>query len=169
MQMSQQCKSSIEFMVDDEACTLLGHERTEFAPGQQSSVEEILRLPLADLRSREPGEVQRSLGRLVLTFLDSRSARGLGLPRDFEDEKSLDEQHFAALERSLDLRNPQTIYELAVSLIGRGMTGDSWADIEKGELLLKQAADAGVTEAIKYREEVWSLVRPRLERKLKPD
>lgn len=167
--MSQQCKSSIEFMVDEEAGALLGHERTEVAAGQQSSVEEILRLPLADLRSREPGELQRSLGRLVLTFLDSRSAKGLGLPRDLEDEKNLDEQHFLALERSVDQRNPQTVYDLAVSLIGRGMAGDSWADIEKGEALLSQAADAGVTDAIKYREEVWSLVRPRLERKLKPD
>lgn len=167
--MSPQSKSAIEFMVDEEAGALLGHERTWIAPGQQSSVEEILRLPLVDLKNREPGELQRSLGRLVLAFLDSRSARGLGLPRDVEDEKNLDEQHFAALERSVDQRNPQTIYDLAVSLIGRGMSGDSWADIEKGESLLNQAADAGVTEAVKYREEVWSLVRPRLERKLKPD
>lgn len=169
MQVSQQSKSSIEFKVDEEASALLGHERTEAAGGHQSSVEEILRLPLADLRNREPGELQRSLGRLVLTFLDSRSVRGLGLPRDLEDEKNLDDQHFAVLERNVGPSNPQTTYDLAVSLIGRGMARDSWTDIQKGEALLDQAVDAGVAEAIKYREEVWSLVRPRLERKLKPD
>lgn len=166
MPVNPKSKTSIEFLVDEAADLLLAYERVE-ATDKLAALEEVLRLPLSDLRKREPGELQRSLGRLVLAFLNSRSSRGLGLPKDLEDEKSLDEQHFAALEADVNPSNPKSIYDLAVSLIARGMSDESWADIEKGEALLNPLADAGFAEAVKYRDEVWSLVRPRLEKKIK--
>lgn len=166
MPVSPKSKTSIEFLVDEADDLLLAYERVEIT-GKPVSLEEALRLPLSELRKREPGELQRTLGRLVLAFLNSRSSKGLGLPRDLADEKRLDDQHFAALEADVNPSDPKTIYDLAVSLIARGMSDESWADIEKGEALLNPLADAGFAEAVKYREEVWSLVRPRLEKKIK--
>jgi hypothetical protein len=107
------------------------------------------------------------LGRLVLSFLNSRSTKGLNLPRDLEDEKKLDEQHFDALHAMADGQTPEAIYDLAVGLIGRGMSNNSWADIEQGEAHPKQAVRPGHPAAIKYQDEVWALIRPRLEQKLK--
>ena len=62
---------------------------------------------------------------------------------------------------------PEAVYDLAVSLIGRGMSNDSWAEIEQGEVLLNQSINAGFADAIMYQSEVWALVRPRLEQKLR--
>ena len=101
------------------------------------------------------------MGRLVLSFLNSRSTKGLNLPRDLEDEKKLDEQHFDALHAMADGQTPEAIYDLAVGLIGRGMSNNSWADIEQGEAHPKQAVRPGHPAAIKYQDEVWALIRPR--------
>ncbi len=167
MQMSLTKKTaSIEFVVDEAADLLLAYERPAQGAGEGDS-EEILNLSLDNIRGREPAEIQRTLGRLVLSFLNSRSSKGLNLPRDLEDEKKLDEQHFGELQAMADTNTPEAIYDLAVSLIGRGMSNDSWADIEQGESLLSQAVGAGFPAAIKYQAEVWALVRPRLEQKLK--
>src|SRR5574337_381122 len=155
MQVNRGRGSSIEFVVDEAAGVLLGYERTG-ADSPSRSVEEILRLDLSDLRKREPGELQRSIGRLVLAFLNSRSSKGLGLPKDEEDERRLDEQQLASLEGDADSGDPQAIYDLATSLIGQGISKDSWSDIERGERLLDQAADGGLGDAVKYRDEVWS-------------
>lgn len=158
--------NSIEFAVDEVAGVLLGYERTG-SDSSNRSREEILRLDLSDVRKREPGELQRSIGRLVLAFLNSRSSKGLGLPKDEEDDRRLDEQQLASLESDAALGDPQAIYDLATSLIGQGISKDNWSDIERGERLLNQAADGGLEDAMKYREEVWVLLRPRLEQKLK--
>ena len=77
--------------------------------------------------------MQRALGRLVLSFLNSRSTKGLNLPRDLEDEKKLDEQHFDALHAMADGQTPEAIYDLAVGLIGRGMSNNSWATLSKAK------------------------------------
>lgn len=167
MQMSLTKKTaSIEFVVDEAADLLLAYERPPQGAGEGDS-EEVLNLSLDNIRGREPAEIQRTLGRLVLSFLNSRSSKGLNLPRDLEDEKKLDAQHFGELQAMADTNTPEAIYDLAVSLIGRGMSNDSWADVEQGELLLNQAVSAGLPAAIKYQAEVWALVRPRLEQKLK--
>lgn len=158
--------ASIEFFVDEAADLLMAYEKPPEGTAEGAS-EEVLRLPLSNVRAREPAEMQRTLGRLVLSFLNSRSSKGLNLPRDLEDEKKLDEQYFAELHAMADGKTPEAVYDLAVSLIGRGMSNDSWADIEQGEALLKQAVHAGHPAAIKYQDEVWALIRPRLEQKLK--
>ena len=126
-----------------------------------------MNLSLDNIRGRELAEIQRTLGRLVLSFLNSRSSKGLNLPRDLEDEEKMDEQYFGKLKAREDTNTPEAIYDLAVSLIGRGMSNESWADVEQGEVLLCQAVSAGFPAAIKYQAEVWALVRPRLEQKLK--
>lgn len=157
---------SIKFVVDEAADLLLAYE----CPSQsESDPEEILNLPLANIRKREPEEIQRTLGRLVLSFLNSRSSKGLNLPKDPEDAKKLDERHFDKLQAMADTNTPEAVYDLAVSLIGRGMSNNSWADIEQGEVLLNQAVSTGLPAAIKYQTEVWMLIRPRLEQKLKRD
>lgn len=158
--------ASIEFFVDEAADLLLAFERPPQGTGEGDS-EEVLSLSLSSIRGREPAEIQRTLGRLVLSFLNSRSSKGLNLPRDLEDEKKLDEHHFGQLQAMADTNTPEAIYDLAVSLIGRGMSNESWADVEQGESLLSQAVSAGFPAAIKYQAEVWALVRPRLEQKLK--
>ena len=153
--------ASIEFTVDEIADVLIANA------SDQDALDEVLRLPLSNVRAREPAEIQRTLGRLVLSFLNSRSSKGLNLPRDPEDEKKLDEQHFGELKLKAHGNSPEAIYDLAVSLIARGMTNDSWADIEQGEALLSEAVGNGLPAAVKYQAEVWTLVRPRLEKKLK--
>lgn len=166
MQMSvTKATASIEFVVDEAADLLLAYEHPP--QGVEGDSEEVLSLPLGNIREREPAEIQRTLGRLVLSFLNSRSSKGLNLPRDLEDEQKLDDQHFGQLRAMADTNTPEAIYDLAVSLIGRGMSNDSWADIEQGESLLSKAVSAGFPAAIKYQTEVWALVRPRLEQKLK--
>lgn len=75
---------------------LLAYERSSQGAGEDD-LQEVLRLPLSNVREREPAEMQRALGRLVMSFLNSRSSKGLNLPRDLEDEKKLDEQHFGEL------------------------------------------------------------------------
>jgi hypothetical protein len=155
--------ASIEFLVDETNDVLLGHEKLP-----NGVTEEILRLPLSNIREREPAEIQRTLGRLVLSFLNSHSSHGLKLPRDLEDAKTLDEKHFAQLRADADSSKPQAIYDLAVGLIASGMTNKKWTDIEQGERLLEQAIASGLPAAITYRDEVWSLVRPRLVQSLKP-
>jgi len=159
-------RHSIEFTFDESVGVLLGYERTGSDPLDQS-VEEILRLDVSELRRREPSELQRSIGRFVLAFLNSRSSKGLDLPRDIEDERRLDQWQFAELEYYAAPGETGAIYDLAVSLIGRGISNENWVDIRKGERLLNQAADEGLSEAVKYREEVWSLIKPRLEQKFK--
>lgn len=165
MQMTKRT-ASIEFVADEAGDFLLAYEHPP--EGEETGeVTEVLRLPFSDVRKREPAEIQRTLGRLVLAFLNSRSSRGLKLPRDLEDDKRLDEQHFSQLEAAMDAKTPEALYDMAVSLIGRGMSSDSWADVEQGEVLLDQAIATGLPAAIKYQEEVWALIRPRLEQKLK--
>lgn len=157
--------ASIEFLVDEAADLLIalehGTERAGALP------EEVLRLPLGDVRAREPAEIQRTIGRLVLSFLNSRSSKGLNLPRDREDERRLDEEHFSQLVAASRSNEPEAIYDLAVGLIARGMSNENWADIEEGEALLNQAIAAGLPAAIKYQSETWELIRPRLEQKIK--
>ena len=165
--MSQKIVSStIEFLIDEAADVLLAYERSSQGSSEHD-LQEVLRLPLSNVREREPAEMQRALGRLVLSFLNSRSSKGLNLPRDLEDEKKLDEQHFGELRERANSNTPEAVYDLAVSLIGRGMSDGNWSDIEKGEALLNQAVSAGFPAAIKYHAEVWALVRPRLEQKFK--
>lgn len=167
MQMSLAKKTaSIEFVVDETADLLLAYEHRPLGMGEGEK-EEVLSLPLSNVRGREPAEIQRTLGRLVLSFLNSRSSKGLNLARDLEDEKNLDERHFGALQANADSNTPEAVYDLAASLIGRGMSNENWADIEQGEALLSQAISAGFPAAIKYQSEVWALVRPRLEQKLR--
>lgn len=149
--------TAIEFLVDETDDVLLGHER--LADGGR---EEILRLPLSNIREREPAEIQRTLGRLVLSFLNSRSSHGLKLPRDLEDDEALDEKHFAQLRADAESSKPHAIYDLAVGLIASGMADKKWDDVEQGEKLLEQAIAVGLPAAITYRDEVWSLVRPRV-------
>jgi hypothetical protein len=168
MQMSITNKTaSIEFVVNEAADLLLAYERHP-QEISKSVGEAVLSLPLSNIREREPAEIQRTLGRLVLSFLNSRSSKGLNLPRDLDDEKKLDEQHFGTLQVMADSQAPAAIYDLAVSLIGRGMSGNCWADIEQGEALLNQAVSVGFPAAITYHAEVWELVRPRLIQKFKP-
>jgi hypothetical protein len=167
MQMNQNRTSpTIEFLVDEGADVLLAYERSSQG-ASEGDLQEVLRLPLSDVRAREPAEMQRAVGRLVLSFLNSRSSKGLNLPRDLEDEKRLDEQHFGELQGRAAGNTPEAVYDLAVGLIGRGMSDGNWADIEEGEALLNQAVSAGFPAAVKYQAEVWTLVRPRLEQKLK--
>ncbi len=149
--------TAIEFLVDETDDVLLGHER--LADGGR---EEILRLPLSNIREREPAEIQRTLGRLVLSFLNSRSSHGLKLPRDLEDDEALDEKHFAQLRVDAESSKPQAIYDLALGLIASGMADKKWNDVQQGEKLLEQAIASGLPAAITYKDEVWSLVRPRV-------
>lgn len=166
MQKELQMKTaSIEFLVDEVADSLIALEHGTEAV--DASSEELLRLPLGDVRAREPAEIQRAIGGLVLAFLDSRSPKGLNLPRDEEYEKNLDEEHFSQLELASRSNKPEAIYDLAVGLIARGMSNENWAYIEQGEALLNQAIAAGLPAAIKYQSETWELIRPRLEYKIK--
>jgi hypothetical protein len=157
--------ASIEFFVDEPSGLLIALEHS--SENTTAPPEEVLRLHLDDVRVRKPAEIQRTIGRLVLSFLDSRSSKGLNLPRDREDERRLDEEHFSQLEAALRSNNPEAIYDLAVSLIARGMSNDNWADIERGEALLNQAVATGLPAALKYQSETWELIRPRLEQKIK--
>lgn len=157
---------SIEFVVDEVADVLLAYEHRSRNMSDSDS-EVILNLPLSNVREREPAEMQRTLGRLVLSFLNSRSTKGLNFPRDTEDEKTLDAEHFSAWQRMGNADTPEAAYDLAVNLIGRGMSNNCWTDIEKGEALLNHAVSAGVPAAIQYQSDVWTLIRPRLERKFK--
>ena len=91
--MNNDLRHSIEFTFDESVRILLGYERTGSDPLDQS-VEEILRLDVSELRRREPSELQRSIGRFVLAFLNSRSSKGLDLPRDIEDERRLDHRAY---------------------------------------------------------------------------
>jgi hypothetical protein len=157
--------ASIEFLIDESSDSLIalehGTERASALP------EEVLRLPLGDVRAREVAEIQRAIGGLVLAFLGSRSSKGLNLPRDKEYERRLDEEHFSQLVAASRSNEPGTIYDLAVGLIARGMSDENWADIEQGEALLNQVIAAGFPAAIKYRSETWDIIRPRLEHKIK--
>lgn len=157
---------SIEFLVDESSDLLLARERKSCDDGSTSS-EEVLRLPLQEVRSRAPADFQRAIGRLVLSFLNAKSSKGLNLPRDLEDEKQLDEDHFAQLRVAVNTNDPEAVYDLAVGLISRGMRNKDWSDIERGEALLNQAIAAGLPAAIEYQSETWALIRPRLEAKLK--
>lgn len=158
--------TSIEFLVDEVSDMLLARENLPSADGAMIS-KEVLRLPLDGVRVREPAEIQRAIGRLVLSFLNSRSPKGLNLPRDIEDEEKLDEEHFAQLRQAASSNEPEALYNFAVSLIAHGMNTKSWAEIEQGETFLNQAIAAGLPEAINYQSETWALIRPRLEQKLK--
>lgn len=160
-------KVSIEFFVDEASDLLLARETVLSDGGEAISSEEVLRLPLDNVRGREPAEIQRTIGRLVLSFLNSKSSKNLNLPRDLEDERRLDEEHFNQLLIAAKSNEPEAVYDLAVSLIARGMSNESWADIEQGEALLNQAVTAELPAAIKYQSETWVLIRPRLEQKLK--
>ena len=159
--------ASIEFFVDEKSDTLIGRENKSDDKGSMAASEEVLRLSLSDVRTREPADIQRAIGRLVLSFLDSRSSKGLNIPRDFEDEKKLDKEHFDHMAEAANSNEPEAVYDLAVGLIARGMSNNSWADIEQGEVLLNQAVAAGLSTAITYQLETWALIRPRLEQKLK--
>lgn len=161
--------TSIEFFVDEASDLLLAYEHAPVAGETEATSEEVLRLPLGNIRAREPAEIQRTIGRLVLSFLNARSAKGLNLPRDVEDEKRLDDEHFEHLLVAARSNKPEAIYDLAVGLIARGMSNENWADIEQGETLLNEAVQAGFPAAIKYQSETWMLIRPRLEQKFKPD
>ncbi|MCW0217690.1 MAG: hypothetical protein OJI67_05160 [Prosthecobacter sp.] len=158
---------SIEFYIDEFDDSLLARENTHSQKGDLISSERLLILPLEEIRSREPAEVQRMIGRLVLTFLNSRSSKDLCFPRDLDDERRQDEAYFRQLNTAASSNEPEKTYDLAVSLIAKGMSSENWADIEQGESLLAQAVAAGLPEAIKYQSETWSLLRPRLEHKLK--
>jgi len=158
--------ASIEFFVDELTDSLLAYENTSRQSADHHA-EEILNLPLDNVRSREPAEIERTLGRLVLSFLNSRSSKGLNLPRDLEYEKQAKSEYLAELHAQANAKTPKEVYELGVSLIGTGIANSSWADIEEGEVHLKRAVESGWEEAIKYQDEVWTLVRPRLEQKLK--
>lgn len=157
---------SIELFIDESNDHLIAVENCKLDKDDHSH-NELLRLPLDNIRARQPAEIQRTLGRLILSFLNSRSANGLNLPRDLEDESDLDQKHFDQLTSKPPKDTPEEAYDLAVSLIGRGIDSGKWEDIEKGEALLIKAVTAGLPEAIKYHSEVWTLVRPRLEQKLK--
>lgn len=157
--------ASIEFFVDEVSDLLLACENVP--SGEALASEEVLRLPLDNVRGREPAEIQRTIGRLVLSFLNARSSKSLNLPRDLEDERRLDEEHFKQLFIAARANEPEAMYDLAVSLIARGMGNENWADLEQGETLLNQAVAAGFPAAIKYQSETWTLIRPRLEQKLK--
>ncbi|MGJ7562324.1 hypothetical protein ACSFBM_00545 [Variovorax sp. GB1R11] len=167
--MKQTIKSaSIEFLIDESADSLLARENSlEGSDGRSS--EEILNLPLSNIRAREPAEIERTLGRLVLTFLNSRSPKGLNLPKDPEYEKEVEKEYRAELKTLAEKKTPAALYELAVSLIGRGIGSKNWADIDQGEIYLNESVEAGFEAAIKYRDEVWALVRPRLDRKRASD
>jgi hypothetical protein len=82
-----------------------------------------------------------------------------------ECEKESEKEYRAELQAIADKKTPEALYELAVSLIGRGIGNKNWADIDQGEIYLNQSVEAGFAAAIKYKDEVWALVRPRLERK----
>lgn len=167
MQMTSSKKTaSIEFVVDEVTDMLLAYEH-EPQELDGDDLQVVLELPLSNIRGRDPAEIQRTLGRLVLSFLNSRSSKGLNLPRDLADDKKLDDQHFGVLQAKATTNTPEAVYDLAVGLIGRGMRNDSWTDIEEGEELLRQSISAGFPAAIKYQSEVWVYVRPRLEQKLK--
>lgn len=157
---------SIEFFVDEDADLLLAYEHPLEKPGNDHP-EEILSLPLDNIRGREPAEIQRTLGRLVLAFLNSRSSKGLNFPRDTDDEKKLDFRHANSPQAASKSDAEESKFDLAVELISRGMSCNCWPDIEQGEHLLNQAIAEGIPEAIKYQSEVWALVRPRLELKFK--
>jgi hypothetical protein len=156
--------ASIEFLVDESDDVLLGYERTS-----DGLTEEMLRLPFSNIRDREPAEIQRTLGRLVLSFLNARSAHGLKLPVDLKDGEALDKKHFAQMRTDALFSEPQAIYDLAVGLIASGMAGKKWIDVQEGERLLEQAIKSGLPAAITYRDEVWALVRPRLAHNLKSE
>ena len=57
--------ASIEFFVDETADLLLAYEHRPQGLGE-GEPEEVLSLPLSNVRGREPAEMQRTLGRLVL-------------------------------------------------------------------------------------------------------
>ncbi len=161
--------ASIEFFVDEISDLLIGRENAPDNRGKMASSEEVLRIPLGEIRTQEPANTQRAIGRLVLSFLNSRSSKDLNLPRDLEDEKRLDEEHFNKLLVAARSNEPEAVYDLAVGLIARGMNNNNWTDIEQGEALLNQAVAEGFPAAIKYLSETWALIRPRLEQKLKHD
>jgi TPR repeat protein len=160
--------ASIEFFVDEAAGLLMALEHDP-ARAEGAPPDEVLRLPLGEVRAREPADIQRAIGRLVLSFLNSRSSKGLNLPRDLEDEKRLDDENLNQLLLAARSNKPEAVYDLAVSLIARGMSNESWGDIEQGEVLLSQAVAAGHPAAIAYQSETWALIRPRLEHKFKRD
>src|SRR5204862_2402053 len=116
--------------------------------------------------SQSPEEAQRNIGRLVLTFLNSRSSHGLDLPHDEEDEQRLDKEYFDNLARDTNPNDPRGQHELAMSYIARGMRNKCWDDIEAGDGWLQKAVANGHPEAIAYQTE-WSLLKPRLQQKIK--
>jgi hypothetical protein len=111
--------------------------------------------------------MQRALGRTGAVISQLAKHQRAEPAAHLEDEKKLDDQRFDALHAMADGQTPEAIHDLAVGLIGRGMSNNNRADIEQGEAHPKQAVRPGHPAAIKYQDEVWALIRPRLEQKLK--
>lgn len=155
--------NSLELYIDEKNQRLIAIEHKG-----GGETESVLDLSLEELRTREPAELRHSLGRLILAFLNSRSKKGLNLPQDEEDQKRLDDEYDELLVRDSDPKNPADQYSLATHFIGRGISDNRWSDIELGEQWLNKAIAAGYPKALEYRDETWSLLKPRLEQKFKP-
>ena len=161
--------NAIEFYVDEDRDQLVVVERPSEDASSRESIgtpQKILEVNLSDIRDKSPAEAQRNIGRLVLTFLNSRSVRGLGFPRDKEDEQSLDQKHFEAIARDTVPGDARGQHELAMSYIAKGIQTKSWEDIEAGEQWLLKAVANGYPEAIKYHAE-WAILKPRLRHKIR--
>ena len=161
--------NTIEFYVDEEHDQIIVVEQPSndaTSRGSTGAPEKILELNLSDIRDKSPAEAQRNIGRLVLTFLNSRSSRGLSLPRDKEDEQRLDQKHFEDLARDVNPGDSRGQHELAMSYIARGIRNKSWEDIETGEQWLLKAIANGHPEAVAYQAE-WAILKPRLRHKIK--
>jgi hypothetical protein len=112
--------------------------------------------------------VEQTLGQVVLYHLDRATPGGLGFG-DYRDLLArVSDENLDVFVRSIDMRNPQDQYDLALLMFSRGQRMESLEIVRRAIALFKQAAEAGHAESRRFIDHDLPVVQDRLEAKLKP-
>ena len=130
--------------------------------------ERVLELSLEKLKQRDPAELRHAIGRLVISFLNSRSKNGLDLPRDLEDTQKLDTEYerweaeqSKELERQSAAGDVTAKRELAMQTIAQGLRTKSKKLMNKADQLLREADSAGDAKSAEYLADFWPALKER--------
>lgn len=125
-------------------------------------------LQISALREKEANEAERLVGAGVFLFFEHHSDRKIGI-RNYEDHTTnLAEETIHRLEKmSTEVHSSDHKFHLAMAYYDRGVGRRRWSDVEKAEMLLRQAASDGLDKAKEFLKEHWDRMRASAERMMK--
>lgn len=155
------------FIYYDESLKKLVFVKQKITQGKKNDFYQLLDFSFKDQSEINTQELERTLGQLILYYLEKLTPNGLGFGNYSYLLKEISKENLEKFCQDIDLKKTSDKYDLATIMFSYGRRNKSWKTVEYAINLFKQASSEGHKESKRFIEKDLPVVYSRLVEKLR--